>query len=154
MYHHDIFTLVMSQYHNILTYGFRNQTYQLLETINWFPQQLNLEIIAWSHLAIIAIIACLYWLPLFFKQRCANDLTLKILILVWEGMDQDVVVMLESKESTKLRLRYFCNCDIIAIPKVMWYDNCSSTLLQYCNDIELLPALSNRKSHRGIYIQK
>ena len=36
---------IMSQYHDILTHGFWNQTYQLPKIINWFPWQLNIEII-------------------------------------------------------------------------------------------------------------
>ena len=93
---HDILTQVMSRYHNILTCVFWNQS-------TWFPWQLILVIIAWSDL-VIANTACLYWLSLFFKQRCTNDLKL-------ERMDQ-----------------YVAYCDIIAILKIMQYDNCSSTL--------------------------
>jgi len=59
-------------------------------------------------------------LSLFFKQRCTNDLKL-------DRMDQ-----------------YIAYCNIIAILKIMQYNNCSSTLLQYCNNIELLPSPSNQ----------
>ena len=38
------------------------------------------------------------------------------------------------------RLWYIAYCNIIAILKIMQYNNCSSTLLRYCNNIELLPS--------------
>ena len=74
----------------------------------------------------------------------------KILILVWEGMDQYVVVMLESKIYT----------DIFAIVILLPFQKSRDTIIvavHYCDIAMILnycKALSNRKSQRGIYLLK
>ena len=77
---------------------------------------------------------------LFFKQRCTNDLNL-------EWMDQYFMFLLCQKSRVQSfgcnilwHIVVYCNCDIIAILKIMRCNNCSSTLLLYCVNIELLPS--------------
>jgi len=94
---------------------------------------------------IIANTACLYWLSLFFKQRCTNDLKL-------ERMDQCCYVRNVRRVQSDI-LWYIAYCDIIAILKIMQYDNCSSGLLQYCNNIDC-PALSINLSPPNSSLQK
>ena len=76
-YSPNILTQVLSRYHDILTSVFWSQTYQLPKIINWLPWQLNLAIIAWSHLVIIA----LSLLVDIILQRCTNDLSMEMLLL-------------------------------------------------------------------------
>jgi len=70
-------------------------------------------------------------MSIFCKQRLTNDLSFYLSI----GTNRSTCccyarnVRIDQALTAIYYCDIFCNCDIIAIPKVMRYNNCSSTLL-------------------------
>ena len=71
---------------------------------------------------------------------------LNLVIVAWSN----IVIILQFGRNRSTYCCYAGNvrrvqgfgCNIIATLKIMQYNNCSSTLLQFCNNIELLPSPS------------